>query len=130
MVANFDDMSKEELIRELWKEKAKNARKFLRLNTDIEIWEGYNTLVICNKKTGDRAYYNRERRNEDNWYANYREEYPEAKSVKEIRELENKRGNYFNPSEIYGCNGYKRLRAVETSLEDEISIMKLFEDEL
>jgi hypothetical protein len=124
----YENLSREQLIEELSKEKAKNARKFLSLCTDVEIWEGYDQLVIVNTKTGDRKYYSKDQREKDNYYYNFQEDYPEAKTLAELRQKAIDSDRKFNPSLMYGCNGYKRLKAVENSLEDEKSIFDFFKD--
>jgi len=124
----YENLSREQLIEELDKQKAKNARKFLSLITDVEIWEGYDQLVIVNTKTGDRKFYQRDQRKLDNYYYNYQEEYPDVKTLKELREKAIESGRKLDTSVMYGCNGYKRLKATENSLEDEKSIFDFFKD--
>lgn len=124
----YENLSREELIEELEKQKAKNARKFLSLISNIEVWSGYDNIVIVNADTGDRKIFNRDRRNKDNWYYNFEDEYPEAKTLKELRQKAIESGRKFDPQTIYGCNGYKRLRAVENSFEDEKNIYDFFQD--
>src|SRR5687768_7945247 len=124
---NYNELSKEELIRELEKEKAKNARKFLSHVTDLEVWSDGNSLVVVNGQTGDRKYYYLDKREKDNWYYNFQEEYPEAKTLKELREKAINSGRKFNPKEMYGCNGYKRMKAIENSFEEETSIYNFFQ---